>query len=166
MKSIHFLLFGFLSSLIINQINFNVHYKNHKPNLLKIITSWNKKTLCSKKTLCNKKVFILYVLIIYVVCMRRFFCKTKCHDNNNNNNDRIFFFVKEGSIYFNVYNKTLHIHHWILFSIIYMFSMIAWYNIQPSFVNTKNLLIFISGISIQTVLDGLLFEDRFEIILG
>ena len=164
MKSIHFLLFGFLSSLIINQINFNVHNKNHQPDLLKIITSWNKKTLCSKKNLYNKKEFILYVLIIYVVCMRGFFCKTKCDDDNNDN--RIFFFIKEGSIYLNLYNKKLHIHHWILFSIVYLFSMIAWYNIHPSFVNTKKLLIFICGISMQTILDGLLFEDRFDVLLG
>lgn len=163
MKSIHFLLFGFLSSLIVNQINFNVHNKNHQPDLLKIITSWNKKTLC-RKNLYNKKEFILYVLIIYVVCMRGFFCKTKCDDDNNDN--IIFFFIKEGSIYLNLYNKKLHIHHWILFSIVYLFSMIAWYNIHPSFVNTKKLLIFICGISIQTILDGLLFEDRFDVLLG
>lgn len=123
-----------------------------------------KKLYAVKKTLYNKKEFILYVLIIYVVCMRGFFCKTKCDDDNNDN--RIFFFIKEGSIYLNLYNKKLHIHHWILFSIVYMFSMIAWYNIHPSFVNTKKLLIFICGISMQTILDGLLFEDRFDVLLG
>lgn len=165
MVSIHFLLLGFLLSLIINQLNFNVHNKHHKPNLLKIITS------CNKKTLCNKKEFILYVLLIYLVCMRRFFCKTKCHDNNSddnndNNDNKIFFFVKEGSIYLHVYNQKIHLHHWILFFIVFMFSMIAWYNIQPSFVNTKKLLIFICGISIQTILDGLLFDDRFEVLVG
>ena len=37
MDSIHFLLVGFLLSLIINQLNFNVHHKYHTPELLTIL---------------------------------------------------------------------------------------------------------------------------------
>jgi hypothetical protein len=170
MDSIHFLLVGFLLSLIINQLNFNVHHKYHTPELLTILDishSGNR----SKNNIIQPKYnvlsWIVYILVIYTVLFNYFFCITIYGDEYEKKQKHNYFFLLEkGSLYLHVYNKKLHIHHWMLFFIVFIFSCITLNYLHISFVKTRQFFVFICGISIQTVLDGLLFEDRFEVLVG
>lgn len=168
MDSIHFLLVGFLLSLIINQLNFNVHLKYHTPELLTILDnshngnpSKNNNIRPTHNLLC----WIVYILVIYTVLFNYFFCITRYGDEKKQKHN-YFFLLEKGSLYLHIYNKKLHIHHWILFFIVFIFSCITLNYLHISFIKTRQFLVFICGISIQTILDGLLFEDRFEVLVG
>ena len=175
MDSIHFLLVGFLLSLIINQLNFNVHHKYHTPELLTILDNSHNGNP-SKNNIIRPKhnllCWIVYILVIYTVLFNYFFCITRYGDEHEKKQKQKqkqkhnYFLLEKGSLYLHVYNKKLHIHHWMLFFIVFIFSCITLNYLHVSFVKTRHFFVFICGISIQTILDGLLFDDRFEVLVG
>jgi hypothetical protein len=184
MDSIHFLLVGFLLSLIINQLNFNVHHKYHTPELLTILDNSHNGNRSKNNIIRpthNVLCWIVYILVIYTVLFNYFFCITRYGDGNEDGNEdkdedgnedekkqkhNYFFLLEKGSLYLHIYNKKLHIHHWMLFFIVFIFSCITLNYLHISFIKTRQFFVFICGISIQTILDGLLFEDRFEVLIG
>lgn len=180
MNTTYFFLMGFLLSLLTNQLNFNVHNKRNIPMFFLLLQHYFSYKTINKKD--NSGLYEIYTLTIYLfvihliavhVIKSKKTKKTKYVVSNTLTQNQeeeqkqkhCYLKIYNCSLYLCINNKMVHIHHWMLFMLILFIALIVLY-ITPScryFINSRRIIFFIIGVSIQTIIDGLLFEDRFEV---
>lgn len=92
----------------------------------------------------------LITIIFYIIVFECHECKSKPLVCNYSFNYMDIIHVKNGSLFIN----NIHIHHWILGTIILFF-----FYFQPNTITKST----ITGISVAAIIDGLCFADRFNL---
>jgi len=179
MNTTYFFLMGFLLSLLTNQLNFNVHNKRNIPMFFLLLQHYFSYKTINKKYNIERYVYVyvyiiytltIYVLVIHFIVVRVITNKKRNYLLSNTltheqEQEQCYLKIYNCSLYLCINNNMVHIHHWMLFMLILFIALIVLY-ITPScryFINSRRIIFFIIGVSIQTIIDGLLFEDRFEV---
>ncbi len=88
----------------------------------------------------------IFIGLIYILLI--FGPQIKSGGKHNLNIDIPILFIKEGSVIINNY----HIHHWLIFSIIFFITL---------FFKEHYILYFVRGFAFVWTIHGLLYDDRF-----